>query len=68
MSVAGEQELKYLRAQVTELTAIVRWERTQKERLLEEMGGHHREIRRLQDRLTDLEFQLAERKPEPAPS
>ncbi len=68
MSVAGEQELEYLRAQVTELTAIVRWERTQKERLLEELGGYHREIRRLQDRLTDLELQLAERKHEPAPS
>ena len=68
MSVASEQELEYLRAQVTELTATLRWERTQKERLLEELGRYHGEIRRLQDRLTDLELQLAESKHEPAPS
>ena len=68
MSVAGEQEVEHLRAQVTELSATLRWERTQKERLLEELGRCQGEIRRLQDRLTDLELQLAERKHEPAPS
>jgi uncharacterized coiled-coil protein SlyX len=72
MSVAGEQELEYLRAQVTELTAALRWERTQKERLLEELGRYHGEIKRLEGRLTDLELrfaeQLADRKHEPATS
>ena len=37
-------------------------ERTQKERLLEELDRYQREIKRLHDRLIDLELQIAERK------
>ncbi len=65
----GEHELvETLRAQVDELKFALLWERTQKERLLEEQSGFRREIRRLQNMVTDLELQLAERKHESAPS
>ncbi len=65
----GEHELvETLRAQVHELKFALLWERTQKERLLEEQSGFRREIRLLQNRVTDLELQLADRKHESAPS
>jgi len=68
MFAPGEQELENLKAAVFELKAALTWERTQKVRLLEELGRYRGEIKRLQDRLTDLELQLAERKHESAPS
>jgi len=68
MFAPGEQELENLKAAVFELKAALTWERTQKVRLLEELGRYHGEIKRLQDRLTDLELQLAEGKHASAPS
>ncbi len=68
MFAPDEQELENLKAAVFELKAALTWERTQKVRLLEELGRYHGEIKRLQDRLTDLELQLAEGKHESAPS
>jgi hypothetical protein len=64
-----EHELvETLRALSTKLTFALQWERTQKERLLEEQSEFRSELRRLQDRVTDLELQLAERRHESAPS
>ena len=68
MFAPGDQELENLKAAVFELKAALTWERTQKVRLLEELGRYHGEIKRLQDRLTDLELQLAEGKHASAPS
>ena len=68
MFTSDAHELENLRAKVIELNAALRWEHTQKVQLLEEVGRDHGEIRRLQDRLSDLELQLAERKHESAPS
>jgi predicted nuclease with TOPRIM domain len=67
MFTPGEQDLENLKAAVIELKAALTWERTQKVRLLEELGRYHGEIKRLQDRLTDLELQLAESKQASAP-
>ena len=64
----GEHELEPLRAQVHELKVALQWERTQKEQLLEEQSGFRREIKRLQDRVTEVEQQLAEKNHEPAHS
>src|SRR5207245_9069658 len=60
MFAPGEQELENLKAAVFELKAALAWERTQKVRLLEELGRYHGEIKRLQDRMTDLELQAGE--------
>ena len=68
MFTSDAQELENLRAKILELNAVLRWEQTQKVRLLDEVSRYHGEIRRLQDMLTDLELQLAERKHESAPS
>ena len=68
MFTSDAQELDNLRAKILELNAVLRWEQTQKVRLLDEVSRYHGEIRRLQDMLTDLELQLAERKHESAPS
>jgi chromosome segregation ATPase len=62
----GEQELESLRAQVHELKFAVQWERTQKEQLLEEQSEFRREIKRLQDRVADLELQSTEKSHDPA--
>ena len=64
--MSGEHELEALRVQVNELKFALQWERTQKERLLEEQSGFRREIKRLQDRVTEVERQLAEKSHEPA--
>ena len=55
-------ELEILRAEFIGLNRALTWERTQKERLFEELDRYQREIKRLHDRLTDLELQMAERK------
>jgi chromosome segregation ATPase len=68
MSMSDEHEQEALRAQVRELKFALQWERTQKERLLEEQSGFRREINRLQDRIADLERQLAEKSHQPAHS
>jgi len=44
-----------LRQQVDELRRALRWERTQKERLLEDLGVSRRENQRLRATLTELE-------------
>ena len=62
MSASGKLELEILRVEVIGLNRALSWERTQKERLLEELDRYQREIKRLHDRLTDLELQIAERK------
>ena len=62
MSASGKLEFEILRAEVIGLNRALSWERTQKERLLEELDRYQREIKRLHDRLTDLELQIAERK------
>jgi len=62
----GEHELEPLRAQVNELKFALQWERTQKDQLLEEQSRFRREIKRLQDRVTEVERQLAEKSHEPA--
>jgi chromosome segregation ATPase len=62
----GEHELESLRAQVHELKFAVQWERTQKEQLLEEQSEFRREIKRLQDRVADLELQSTEKSHDPA--
>ena len=62
----GEYELEALRAKVNELKFAVQWERTQKERLLEEQSEFRREIKRLQDRVADLELQITEKSHDPA--
>jgi len=65
-AMLGEHELEPLKAQVHELKVALQWERTQKEQLLEEQSGFRREIKRLQDRVTEVERQLAEKSHEPA--
>ena len=62
MSASGKLEFEILRAEVIGLNRALSWERTQKERLLEELDRYQREIKRLHDRLIDLELQIAERK------
>jgi len=62
MSASGKLELEILRVEVIGLNRALSWERTQKERLLEELDRYRRDIKRLHDRLTDLELQIAERK------
>jgi chromosome segregation ATPase len=62
----GEQELEILRVQVNEAKFALQWERTQKERLLEEQSEFRREIKRLQDRVADLELQITEKSHDPA--
>ena len=62
MSASGKLEFEILRAEVIGLNRALSWERTQKERLLEELDRYQREIKRLHGRLTDLELQIAERK------
>jgi hypothetical protein len=62
----GEHEPEVLRTQVSELKFALQWERTQKERLLEEQSGFRREIKRLQDRVADLEVQIIEKSHDPA--
>jgi chromosome segregation ATPase len=64
----GEHELEALRAQVHELKFALQWERTQKELLLEEQSEFRREIKRFQDRVTDLELQITEKSHDPAHS
>jgi len=64
--MSGEHELEALRVQVNELKFALQWERTQKERLLEEQSGFRREIKRLHDRVTDLELQSTEKNHDPA--
>ena len=62
MSASGKLEFEILRAEVIGLNRALSWERTQKARLLEELDRYQREIKRLHDRLTDLELHIAERK------
>jgi peptidoglycan hydrolase CwlO-like protein len=62
MSASGKLELEILRAEVIGLNRALTWEQTQKERLLDELDRYQREIKRLHDRLTELELQIAERK------
>jgi hypothetical protein len=62
----GEYELETMRALVTKLTFALQWERTQKERLLEEQSEYRREVKRLQDRMADLELQITEKSHDPA--
>jgi len=62
MSASGKLELEILRVEVIGLNRALSWERTQKERLLEELDRYRRDIKRLHDRLSDLELQIAERK------
>ena len=62
MTASGNLELEILRAEVIGLNRALSWERTQKERLLEELYRYQGEIKRLHDRLIDLELQIAERK------
>ena len=62
LSASGKLEFEILRAEVIGLNRALSWERTQKERLLEELDRYQREIKRLHDRLIDLELQIAERK------
>jgi chromosome segregation ATPase len=64
--MSGEHELEILRAQVHEAKFALQWERTQKERLLEEQSEFRREIKRLQDRVADLELQITEKSHDPA--
>jgi len=59
--MSGDHELEALRVQVNELKFALQWERTQKERLLEEQSEFRREIKRLQDRVADLELQITEK-------
>jgi hypothetical protein len=65
-SMPGEHEQEALRAQVNELKFALQWERTQKDQLLEEQSRFRREIKRLQDRVADLELQLTEKSHDPA--
>jgi hypothetical protein len=62
MSTSGKLELEILRAEVIGLNRTLTWEQTQKGRLLDEVDRYQREIKRLHDRLTELELQIAERK------
>jgi len=62
MSASGKLELEILRAEVIGLNRALTWEQTQKGLLLDEVDRYQREIKRLHDRLTELERQIAERK------
>jgi chromosome segregation ATPase len=62
MSTSGKLELEILRAEVIGLNRTLTWEQTQKGRLLDEVDRYQREIKRLHDRLTELELQIAEKK------
>ena len=50
-----EPEKEHLRRQVDELRRALRWEKTQKERLLEDLGAFQRENQRLRATLAELE-------------
>ena len=50
-----DDEKEQLRQQVDELRRALRWERTQKERLLEDLGVSRRENQRLRAALAEME-------------
>jgi cell shape-determining protein MreC len=50
-----ESEKEHLRRQLEELRRALRWEKTQKERLLEDLGSARRENQRLRTSLAELE-------------
>ncbi len=53
--MSKDDEKEQLRQQVDEFRRALRWERTQKERLLEDLGASRRENQRLRAALAELE-------------
>jgi hypothetical protein len=55
--LSDESEKEQLRQQVDELRRALRWERTQKERLIEDLGASRRENQRLRATVAELDGQ-----------